>query len=54
MNPFLIVSMIFLQNSTKRNQNPSKKELSEKDKSEIEKINGMGLFSALKYVKNKY
>lgn len=53
MNPFLIAAMNFLQSSTKRNQNHSKKELSKKDKVEIEKINGMGLFSAIEYVKNK-
>jgi hypothetical protein len=53
MNPFLIAAMNFLQSSTKRNKNLSKKELSGKDKTEIEKINGMGLFSAIEYLKTK-
>ena len=52
MNPALIVAMNFLLNST-RKVKKQLKPLSEKDKSEINKINNMGLFEAINYLKKK-
>jgi len=49
MNASLIAAMNFLLNSKK----PKNREVSEKAKSEIEKINNMSLLEAVSYLKNK-
>jgi len=52
MNPALIASMVFLQNSTSRNKK-IQKEKSKPDQKEIDKINNMGLFEAINYLNKK-
>ncbi len=52
MNPALIAAMVFLQNSTRRNKKV-KETKTQVDQQEIDKINNMGLFEAINYLKKK-
>jgi hypothetical protein len=51
MNPALIAAMNFLMGSKRKSKTTPKQ--TEQFKREVEKVNGMGLYSALKYAKNK-
>jgi hypothetical protein len=54
MNPALTAAMNFLLGSTKRNQKEQKEsKITETKKAEIDKINSMGLFEAINYLKTK-
>ncbi len=51
MNPFLSAAMNFLLVSSRKKL--TKKEMTNQDKKEIQKIESMGLFSAISYLQNK-
>jgi hypothetical protein len=51
MNPALIAAMNFMMNGFKKTE--SKVKQSEEFKKEVEKVNEMGLFEAIEYVKSK-
>lgn len=49
MNPALISAMNFMMSAFGKKRQP--RELTDKEKQEVEKLNNMGLYSALKHLK---
>lgn len=53
MNPSLITSILFLRSKINRKDKSTEVNPNDDQKKEIEKINNMGLFSAINYLTKK-